>query len=119
MQLHASTGHRQSIVGVAVIESTSGVIVEIESDQRGVHSELVTEDGGVDRAAIRGITAIAGIGEDVGIDITDAESGDGLIVLVTAVRGGTRTVGAAFVEYGRPYAIARAGLDAISELDGI
>jgi hypothetical protein len=101
---------------VAVIESASGVTVEIESDERGAHSEVVANDGDIDRAVLRGVAAIVGAGGDVRLDITDVTSVGGSVVLVSAFRGEARSVGAAFVDYTRPYAIARAGVAALREL---
>ena len=115
-QLQPSTGTRHSIAGVAVIESDSGVIVEIESDERGVHSELVADDGDVEAAVIRAVIAIVGIGVDVRLDTTYVESSDGSVVLVSVFHRGKRAVGAAFVEYGRPYAVARASCSALRDL---
>lgn len=114
--LQQSAGNRQSIVGVAVVESVSGVIVEIESDERGVHSEPVADDGDIDQAVLRGVAAIVGASDDVRLDITDVTSVGGSVLLVSAFRGEERAVGAAFVEYARPYAIARAGIAALREL---
>ena len=116
VHLQPSTGFRQSIVGVAVVESADGVTVEIEFDDRGVHCESVADDGDIDNAVIRGVAAIVGVNGDVQTDITDLEGGDGLILVVTAVGRSGRSAGAAFVEYGRPYAIARACLTALRGL---
>jgi hypothetical protein len=99
-----------------VVESADGVTVEIESDDRGVHCESVTDDGDIDNAVLRGVAAIVGVGGDVRTDITDLDGRDGLILVVTAVGKGGRSAGAAFVEYGRPYAIARACLAALRGL---
>ncbi len=114
--LHPSAGNGQSIVGVAVIESDVGVTVEIESDERGVHSELVADDGDIEAAVVRGVIAIVGIGVDVRLDTTYVESTDGSVVLVSVFHRGKRAVGAAFVEYGKPYAVARASFDALRDL---
>ena len=114
--LQLSAGHRQSIVGVAVIESGSGVTVEIESDERGVLREAVADDGDMDRAVLRGVAAIVGASDDVRLDVSDVTMVGGPVLVVSAFRGETRSVGAAFVEYGRPYAIARAGIAALRDL---
>jgi hypothetical protein len=116
LHFQPSVGRRQSIVAVAVIESHSGVIVEIESNVGVVHTETVAESGDVDLAVVRSVAAVAGVGEDIRMDIADFASAGGSIVLVSAFRDGKRAVGAAFIEYGRPYAIARAGLAALHDL---
>jgi hypothetical protein len=112
-QLQPSTSLGHSIVGIAVVESSEGVTVEIESDVGGVHRELVADEGDIDRAVMNGIAAIAGVGDDVQLEIAEVASGDGLVLVVSAFHGDERAVGAAFVEYGRPYALARAGLSAL------
>ena len=114
--LQPSQGHRHSLVRVAVVESTSGVTVEITSDEHGVHSEPVAEDGDIDLAVIRSVVAVTGIGEGVRMELAEVDSIDGAMLLVSAFRGDERAVGAAFVEYGRPYAIARAGFAALRDL---
>jgi hypothetical protein len=114
--LQPSAGNRHSIVGVAVIESDLGVTVEIESDDRGIHSELVADDGDVEAAVVRGVIAIVGIGVDVRLDTTYVESNGGSVALVSVFHRGKRAVGAAFVEYGRPYAVARASFSALRDL---
>ncbi|MCL1601445.1 MAG: hypothetical protein M3112_07920 [Actinomycetia bacterium] len=114
--LQGPASNRQLIVGVAVIESVSGVTVEIESDERGVHSEPVADDGDIDKAVLRGVAAIVGASDDVRLDVTDVTSVGGSVLLVSAFRNEARSVGAAFVEYGRPYAIARAGIAALRDL---
>ncbi len=48
--------------------------------------------------------------EEVRTDITDVETPHGSVVGVTAVGDDRRFVSAAFVEFGRPNAVARAGL---------
>ena len=116
IHLQPSAGLWQSIVGVAVVESADGVTVEIESDDRGVHCETVADDTDIDNAVLRGVAAIVGADGDVQTAITDLEGGDGLILVVTAVGGSGRSAGAAFVEDGRPYAIARACLAALRGL---
>lgn len=114
--LQPSQSHRQSLLRVAVVESVSGVTVEITSDEHGVHSEPVAEDGSIDLAVIRSVVAVAGFGEGLRMELADVDSVDGAMLVVSAFRGDERAVGAAFVEHGRPYAIARAGLVALGDL---
>ncbi len=115
MQLRPSAGQRPSITRVAVIESARGVVVEIEDGAGGVHGEAVDDGGNTDEAVLNGVRALVDSSADVRVDVTEVETGDGTVLLVTAIRGDRRSVGAAFIEHGRPYALARAGLDALSD----
>lgn len=116
MQLQPAAGRRPTIAYVAVIESASGVVVEIEDGAGDVHSEPVGGDLNIDGAVLKGVLALVDGSDDVRIDVTDAETGDGTVLLVAAIHGDRRAAGAAFVEHGRPYALARAGLDALCDL---
>jgi len=115
-ELQPSAGQPPSIVRVAVIEAANGVTVEIEDGAGGVHSEPVDDEGDIDGAVMSGVLSMVDGSEDLRIDITDVETVDGFVLLVTAFRNGERSIGAAFVEYGRPYAVARAGLAALCDL---
>lgn len=114
--LQSDAGQRLTIVRVAVVESMTGVSVEIEDGAGMVHSEPVDHEEGIDAAVINGVVAILAVPSDARIDVTDVETRDGSVLLVTASLQGERTVGAALVEYGRPFALARAGLAALLDL---
>ncbi len=111
--LQPAAGQRPTIIRVAIIESTRGVIVEIEDGTGGIHSESVGDGGDVDDAVMSAVAMIVDGPEEVRVDISDVETADGTVVLVTVAGDDRRSVGAAFVEYGRPYAVARAGLAAL------
>ena len=115
-QLQPAAGQSPMIVRVAVIESAGGVTVEIEDGAGGIHSELVSGEGSVDDAVMNGVALIVDGSHGAQIDVTEVETAEGTVVMVTAARDDQRSVGAAFVEYGRPYAIARAGLSALLHL---
>jgi hypothetical protein len=65
---------------------------------------------------VRGVLSISGGSPDVQVDAVDIETDDGPVLMVTVRSGEKRAVGAAFVEYGRPYALAVAALGALSDL---
>lgn len=97
------------IVSVGVVETTDGVHVEVEDDAGNRRTHLVDASGSIDDAIIGAVEALLGIGHYVTITIADASTPEGDVVLATAVTAtGTRTVGAAYVEFGRPWAVARA-----------
>lgn len=109
-------GHRQTIERVAVVETVAGVSVEIEDGAGIVHCEPVDGPGSIDAAVINGVRALLDISDDVRVNITDVESGEGALLLVTASYEGERYVGTAFVEHRRPYALARAGLACLRDI---
>lgn len=111
--LQPAAGQRPAISRVAVIESVEGVIVEIEDGTGDIYSEPVGDSGGVDEAVMNAVTMIVDDSQDLRMEITEIETAVGTVVMVTAVGDDRRSVGAAFVEHGRPYAVARAGLTAL------
>jgi hypothetical protein len=115
-QLQPAARQRPTIVRVAVIESTRGVTVEIQDGAGGAQVEPVGDEGNIDAAVMNGVLAMVDGSQDVRVDITDVETEEGTVVMATAVRGDRRSVGAAFIEYGRPYALARAALAALCDL---
>lgn len=116
VQLQPTAGQRPSITRVAIIESARGVVVEIEDGAGDVHSEPVGDEGTIDEAVLTGVLALVDGADDSRLDVTDVETGDGIVLLVTAIHDDRRSVGAAFIEFGRPYALARAGIDALCGL---
>jgi hypothetical protein len=114
--LQPAAGDRFEIVRVSVSESKRGVTVEVEDATRSVHREPVGDDEDIDAAVVRGVLSISGGSPDVQVDAVDIETDDGPVLMVTVRSGEKRAVGAAFVEYGRPYALAVAALGALSDL---
>ncbi len=97
------------IVSVGVVETTDGVHVEVEDDAGNRRTHLVEASGSIDDAIVGAVGALLDIGQYATITISDASTAEGEVVLATAVTAtGTRTVGAAYVEFGRPWAVARA-----------
>ena len=116
VHLYPDFGQRPAVVRVSVGESTRGVTVEIEDGTGSVHREPVGDDGDLDGAVIRGVVSVVNGSQGVRIDVVDMETVDGPVVMVTAKSDDRRAVGASFIEYGRPYALALAAFAALSDL---
>ncbi|MGI9585701.1 MAG: hypothetical protein ACR2N7_08950 [Acidimicrobiia bacterium] len=110
-------GRPMLIRRVAVVESLDGVDVEIEDADGTKATTRVGEDGSIDTAVIDAVRSLAGIPDSVDLRPMDVSSVDGDVVVVSAHESdGRRAAGAAFVDFGRPWALARAVFQA---LDGI
>lgn len=114
--LQPAAGQRPTIARVAVIESSGGVVVEIEDGTGGIYSESVGDGENIDDAVMNAVAMIVDGSQDFRMDVTDIETEDGTVVMVTVVGDDQRFVGAAFVGYGRPYSLACAGLTALLHL---
>ncbi len=113
--LQPESGQRTAVSRVVVAESSEVVVVEME-DSAGARVSVPVVDGDVDRAIVDAAVALAGAGSAVSVRTRDIETDDGLLVLATATRGRARAASAAFVEYGRPFAVARAVFEAVQDL---
>jgi len=108
------TPTHMTIRRVAIVETGDGVHVEVEDGSGDTRSESVGPDGSIDNAVIGAIRNLLVLDPDVKFDITDVAAGGGDVVLVTTLDArGRRSVGAAFVDFGRPWALARAVVDAL------
>jgi hypothetical protein len=116
VHLQPTAGQKPAVVRVSVGESTRGVTVEIEDGTGTVHREPVGDDGDLDGAVIRGVVSVVSGSHGVHVNAIDMETDDGLVVMVTAKSDDKRAVGASFIEYGRPYALALAAFAALSDL---
>jgi len=114
--LQPAAGHKPAVVRVSVGESTRGVTVEIEDGTGTVHREPVGDDGDLDGAVIRCVVSVVSGSHGIQVDAVDMETADGPVVMVTVKSDDRRAVGASFVEYGRPYALALAAFAALSDL---
>ena len=103
----AAVEEPRTIVRVAVVETGSGVAVEVE-DSDGNEGRADVTDSLVDDAVVRAVAALRGIETDVDIDLTDVDTPAGAVVVATSIDGEDRSVGAAFVGPGRFWAVATA-----------
>jgi hypothetical protein len=110
-------GRPMVIRRVAIVESLGGVDVEIEDADGATATSRVGTDGSIDTAVIAAVRSLASIPDSVELKPMDLPSVDGEVVVVSAHESdGRRSAGAAFVDFGRPWALARAVFQA---LDGI
>ncbi len=92
---------------VAVVEAGDGVHVEVE-DSLGNRARAVVEHS-IDEAIVAAVTELVAPDGEWQVEVADAVTGHGEVVVVTARgSGGERLAGAACIEYGRPWAVARA-----------
>lgn len=105
-----------SVERVAVVETEDGVHVEIEDAGGNRRSKQVGEDGSIDAAVLGAIKSLMGVAEDIELAAADLMGAGGEMVVVTTIgRDGRRTAGAAFVDFGRPWALTRAATQALRD----
>jgi hypothetical protein len=110
-------GRPMVIRRVAIVESLGGVDVQIEDAEGNRAATRVGDDGSIDTAVIAAVRSLAGIPDSVELKPMDLPAAEGQVVVVSAHEpDGRRAAGAAFVDFGRPWALARAVFQA---LDGI
>ncbi len=106
--------HKLSKVGV--VETADGVVVELAGEDGFVEQVPVGTDGSIDAAVIVGMRRILGIPESTYITVRNVDSGQGtMVVAAVTTDTGVRLAGAAFVEFGRPWAAANAVLNAVTQ----
>lgn len=92
---------------VAVVEAGDGVHVEVE-DSLGNRATAAV-DQSIDDAIVRAVIEMVAPAGEWEVQVTDAGTDHGEVVVVTArAADGRRAAGAAVIEYGRPWAVARA-----------
>jgi hypothetical protein len=102
---------------VGVVEALDGVHVEVEAMSGDRRSRRVGSDGSIDHAVVGAISELYGLGTSLEVRVSDMAVEEGDVVVATALRSdGRRSAGAAFVEFGRPWALAVAFTDAIRTL---
>ena len=102
---------------VGIVESEAGVVAEIEDALGNTESITVGPDGSIDRAVADGVRRLLGVPASTYIAIKDLDTGQGsLVVAAVTSDDDRRSAGAAFVEYGRPWATANAVMQALSGL---
>ncbi len=108
-----------ALTRVGVVETDMGVLVEVE-DGLGTRVEsVVDQDGSIDAAVIRAVHALLEPDmptddvADVKVIDLDPTDGDEMVVVSVTHPGGRRSAGAAYVEFGRPWAVARAFAQAL------
>ncbi|MDA2979357.1 MAG: hypothetical protein O3B42_06315 [Actinomycetota bacterium] len=117
VQLKAQGESRAVLVArVAVVESALAVTVEIEDGAGNIHTADVGPSGSIDDAVLEAAAALSGAPEHVAFGIAEVEIGDARVLVVSASIDGRRSAGASTVEFGRPFAVARAARQALESL---
>ena len=102
------------IARVGILESESGVVAEIEDALGKTESIAIGPDGSIDGAVVTAVRRLFDVPESTYISIRDLDTGQGmLVVAAVTTEDDRRSAGAAFVEYGRPWATANAVVQAI------
>lgn len=110
-RVHGAVG----IARVAVVETDHGVHVEVEDDAGNRRLHAVGSDGSIDAAVIAAIRGLIEVPDAAVITATDVATSDGEVVVATVTGPGiARAAGAAYVDFGRPWALARAVIQALS-----
>ena len=104
-----------SLRSVGVVESDEGVSVDIEDKAGAKRSVPIGDTGSIDEAVIAAVFSLYGLSVDTEIELQDLEGPDGDVVVATVHHAsGDRVAGASFVDFGRPWAVARAIEQAIA-----
>jgi len=105
-----------SVTRVAVVESDAAVSVEIEDGAGNRYTADVGATGSIDDAVLVAATAMASVPEGVVFGVNEVDV-DGIRVLVVVARhSGQTSAGASPIDFGRPFAVAKAARQA---LDGL
>jgi hypothetical protein len=102
------------VARVAVVESDATVTVEIEDGAENVFTALVDDGGSIDDAVLRAVMTMTGTPADAVIEIADVDVGGVAVLVVTASMDGRLKAGASPVDFGRPFALARAARQALA-----
>lgn len=104
-----------SLAKVGVVENERGVVVEIVDSLGTTESVPVGTEGSIDDAVIEGVRRLLGMSDSAYITVRDVDTGQGaMVVAAVTVDSGERFAGAAFIDYGRPWATANAVLRALA-----
>lgn len=117
VQLKAPSESRAlSVQRVAVVESRDVVTVEIEDGAGNVHTAEVGSSGSIDDAVLEAAAALSGALTGVTLRVGELSIAGLHIVVVAAETEDRRGAGACPVEFGRPFAVARATRQALESL---
>lgn len=100
---------------VGVVESSEGVSVEIADDKGNRRTVAVGETGSIDDAVVEAVRVLLGLAPATTITLTDTATPEGNLVVATSTDvDGRRLSGASFIDFGRPWAAARAVVQAFT-----
>lgn len=109
----SSESRASSIARVAVVESDASVTVEIEDGAQRVFTAEVGDGGSIDAAVLEAVIAMTGAPDDAVLETTDVDLGGIQVLVVTASIDGVVSAGVSPVDFGRPFALARAARQAL------
>jgi len=115
-QLQPEVSSRLTVSTVSVVESSAGVLVTVTDNRERQASVPVGDDGSIDSAVISAVGQLFGIDDSIRVSVEDLHVAKGSVLVALASNGATRSAGAAFVEVGRPSAVARAVFQAMAGL---
>jgi len=115
-QLQPEASHRPAVSRVSVAESSAGVFVTVSDNKEREVSVSVGDDGSIDSAVVSAVRQLFGIDDSISISVEDLDVANGSVLVVSASNGVARSAGAAFIEFGRPSAVARAVLQAMAAM---
>ena len=103
--------HQLDLTRVAVVEAVEGVHVEVE-DSFGNRTTAPVDES-IDAAIVAAASDLLVLDAAWDVAIGESATEHGEVVIATGLRSdGVRVAGAACVEFGRPWAVARAVVDA-------
>lgn len=103
---------RADLTRVAVVEAVDGVHVEVE-DSLGNRTTAAVH-GSIDAAIVEAVSDLLALDDTWDVALGESVTEHGEVVIATGRRSdGSRVAGAACIEFGRPWAVARALVDAL------
>lgn len=98
---------RIDLTRVAVVEAADGVHVEVEDTLGNRATARVA--GSIDDAIVASVKDLLGVDASWDLDVSGTTTDHGEVVVATALHSdGRRSAGAACIDFGRPWAVARA-----------
>ncbi len=111
-----STSGVAAIDRVAVVETHGSIVVEVTDEAGNTFTSTVDSGGIIDEAVLEAIRQLFGAEADTFLEVVDVVAERTDLVVVEASKDDMRGVGAAHVEFGRPYAVAVAAHRALTSL---
>jgi len=113
-QLQPDVTNRPSVATVSVVESSSGVFVTVTDNKDREASASVHDHGSIDAAVISAVSKLFGIDDSIQVSVEGLDGATGSVLVASVSDHVSRSAGAAFVEFGRPSAVARAVFQAMA-----
>jgi len=101
---------------VAVVETQGAVVVEMEDGLGNLFTSTVGPDGSIDKAVLDAVKQATGVPDSTDVSLVDVAANRSDLVVAEASDGRARGAGVAHIEFGRPYAVAKAAWQALKSL---